>query len=251
LITAGTGFGQYRRVVDNDQTTLTLDKPWLVIPDSSSEYVVGQMQAENVFFANLNNTPCRLSLWLDCVNNIVDKHRDVFAGGVDVWGQDRSDTSKEGEDQLLHRFHPSYYNMFFDCWLDGSPVRMVSGAKPSNAYKGVPLFGTYVAKNRIRQSYIRRTGFDTVERSQGGIIVSGGSEKMGTSHTILSDNFISFNNIGINVSEWVRKTFILGNEFQKVELPILDIGSHTIIHGNKIYSIDESGNKTTSINNND
>lgn len=249
LITSGKGFGQYRRVLDNSQTTLTLDQPWRVIPDSNSEYVVGPMQTENVFFANLNNTPCRLSLWLDCINNIVDKHRDVFAGGVDVWGQDRSDTSKEVKDQLLHRFHPSYYNAFIDCWLDGSPVKLVSEAKSNRAYRGIPLFGTYIAKNKIRQPYMRRTGFNTVEHSQGGITIGGGSGKVGTSHTILSGNSISFNNVGINVSEWVRKTFILGNEFQEVDLPILDFGSHTIINGNKVYSIDESGAKITSLDN--
>jgi hypothetical protein len=141
--------------------------------------------------------------------------------------------------------------MFFDCWLDGSAVKIVSGAKPDNAYRGIPLFGNYVSRNRIRQPYMRRTGFNTVERSQGGIIVGGGSEKIGTSHTILSDNFISFNNVGINVSEWVRKTFILGNEFQQVDSPILNFGSQTVIQGNKVYFIDTSGEGTTPIINSD
>jgi hypothetical protein len=121
----------------------------------------------------------------------------------------------------------------------------------ADAYKGIPLFGNYVVKNRIRQPYMGRTGFNTVERSQGGIIVGGGSGRTGTSHTILSNNFISFSNIGVKISQWVHKTFILGNEFQNVDVPILDIGSHTVNRSNKVYSISELGERTTPITNSD
>ena len=62
LLISGHGFGQYRRVTDNTRTTLTVEKPWNVVPDATTEYVVAPQFVENAFFANLNNTPCRMSL---------------------------------------------------------------------------------------------------------------------------------------------------------------------------------------------
>lgn len=47
LIISGRGFGQYRTVADNTADTLTLESPWRVVPDQTSEYVVGAMHVEN------------------------------------------------------------------------------------------------------------------------------------------------------------------------------------------------------------
>ena len=72
LITAGRGFGQWRRVTANDAETLTLASPWRVVPDATSEYCVEKFFVENTYFANVNDTPGRLSLWLDCIGCLVD-----------------------------------------------------------------------------------------------------------------------------------------------------------------------------------
>ena len=83
LVTAAS---KYESEVYFTKDTLRVDRPWRIQPDATSEYCVGATYAENAFFANLNNTPCRMSLWLNCLANVVEKHRDVFAGGIDIWG---------------------------------------------------------------------------------------------------------------------------------------------------------------------
>ena len=84
MILSGRGFGQYRRILGNTKDTLTLQKPWNVQPDSTSEYLASPLFTENAFFANLNNSPCRFSLWLDCVANVtaVQDDRAIVAGLV-------------------------------------------------------------------------------------------------------------------------------------------------------------------------
>ena len=52
--------------------TLTLALPWRVVPDATSEYCVEKFFVENTYFANVNDTPGRLSLWLDCIGCLVD-----------------------------------------------------------------------------------------------------------------------------------------------------------------------------------
>lgn len=135
LIISGRGFGQYRVVTDSTSDTLTLESPLRVIPDTTSEYVVGGMYLENDFYANLNNTPCRLSLWLDCIANVVELHRDVFAKGSDIWGQDRTSVDEQSIAENPEHFYPSYYNIIANCWMDGSYFNIVSGVSTRNIYR--------------------------------------------------------------------------------------------------------------------
>lgn len=39
-ISRGRGEGQTRKIKENGDTTLTVDKPWIVIPDKTSQYVI-------------------------------------------------------------------------------------------------------------------------------------------------------------------------------------------------------------------
>jgi hypothetical protein len=249
LITHGRGFGQYRRVIDNTEDTMVLESPLRVVPNADSEFSVGMKYLESVFFANLNNTPSRLSLWLDCVGCVVEDHRDVFAGGLDVWGQDRSDTQAAREEQQRNRFHPSYYNLFRNCWLDGSHALLWSNLTPSRAYRGVPLFGNYICDNRLRASHVRRTGFASFRAARGAIQIGNPSDdvtqpqsrQVALSHTVVSGNYIACNDVGILVSDYARKTFLVGNEFQEVDRAILDWGSETISRRNGSRVVDERG----------
>ncbi len=58
LIASEQGFGQYRSVAGNTQNTLKADRPWRIVSDGSSEYVVAPAFVENALFASLNNAPC-------------------------------------------------------------------------------------------------------------------------------------------------------------------------------------------------
>jgi len=234
LLISGRGFGQYRRVSDNTATTLTVDPPWNVAPDATTEYVVAPQFVENAFFANLNNTPCRMSLWLDCIANQVDMHRDDHAKGIDLWGEDASAVNDQGMGSGLSKFFPAWYNTFVNCWMDGTALWLgTPGAHANNAHVGYPSFGNYVVRNRIREPHTYRTGFDVNPHSSSGITVGGGQGRAGTSHTIVADNFIASTYSGINVSGTARKTFLLRNEFDHVDESINDRGARTVLQGNQ------------------
>jgi len=257
LIVSGKGFGQYRRVVNNTAHTLQLDRAWRVVPDGTSEYVASQMYVENAFFANLNNSPLRMSLWLDCIANVVEMHRDTFAKGIDIWGQDSSRKHPEMEFQRPGSFCPAYYNVIQNCWMDGTFANLVYYyGHPSKVHVGPPLFANFVSGNRIRSPHLARTGFDLPALVRGGIVVGtplrmkkaeGQDPRVFLSHTIVADNLLGFTGIGVAVSEAARKTFLLGNAFQRVDRPILDWGARTVIRSNVIRSITESDIETIPI----
>lgn len=235
LLTSGRGLGQYRRVTDNSATSLTVDPPWNVAPDATTEYVVAPQFVENAFFANLNNTPCRMSLWLDCIANQVDMHRDDHAKGTDLWGEDASAVNEQGLGTGLSKFFPAWYNVFLNGWMDGTALWLgTPGAHPNNAHRGFPSFGNYVVGNRIRSPHQWRTGFNFVRpAAEAGITVGGGSGRAGTSHTIVADNFVASTYRGISVGGSARKTFLLRNEFDHVDEPINDRGAGSVVQGNK------------------
>jgi prepilin-type processing-associated H-X9-DG protein len=235
LIISGRGFGQYRRVAENSATTLTVDQPWNVAPDASSEYLVAPQFVENAFFANLNNTPCRMSLWLDCIANQVEMHRDDHAKGTDLWGEDASAVDEKGIGRGLSKFFPAWYNTFVNCWMDGTALWLgTPGAHANNAHVGYPNFGNYVVRNRLRSPHSYRTGFDFVRpQAEAGINVGGGRGRAGTSHTIVSENFLASTYTGIRVADTARKTFLLRNEFDHVDEPVQDRGAGTVLEGNQ------------------
>ncbi len=53
MIIGGTGRGQIHRIVDNDQTTLTIDGKWEVTPDSTSKFIV----VEDAWLTEVKSTP--------------------------------------------------------------------------------------------------------------------------------------------------------------------------------------------------
>lgn len=234
LITAGRGFGQYRMVRGNSKNSLALQKPWRVMPDKSSEYSVGFFFTENALFNNQNHSPGVLSLWLDCIGNLIEKHRDDNGRGMSIWGQDRSAVKADGTGSNLHRFSPSWYNMITDNWLDGSFIEMVPGVSASNAWRGVPLFANIITHNKIRHPHTSRspnTAHDTVV---GGLQINGGEGRIGASHNLLLGNLITNTPVGIVIQGNAFKTFVIGNVLHDVAAPLVDHGIGTIIRKNEV-----------------
>ena len=108
---------------------------------------------------NVNDTPGRLSLWLDCIGCLVDSHRDVFSGGLDVWGGENT-SPKDAEHQPGQpNYYPSFYNHFARCWLDGPPVRFYGDVRTDAAPRSPMLFGCRMTECMANQAHAARTGF--------------------------------------------------------------------------------------------
>ena len=101
-----------------------------------------------------------------------------------------------------------------------------------------------------------RTGFEVTPHIDGGIWVGNRSERdmtqprtnrVALSHTIVADNSISHTPRGLSVSDTARKTFLLRNEFEQVDMPILDWGRDTLQQGNIMRILDQDGERTTPV----
>ena len=173
LITAGRGFGQWRRITANDATTLTLAEPWRVVPDATSEYCAERFFVENTYFANVNDTPGRLSLWLDCIGCLVDSHRDVFSGGLDVWGGENTSPKDVEHQPGQPNYYPSFYNHFARCWLDGASVWFYCDVRNDAVPRGPMLFGCRMTECMANQAHAARTGFPMQRPYSGAVSVGG------------------------------------------------------------------------------
>ena len=250
LITAGRGFGQWRRITANDATTLTLAEPWRVVPDATSEYCAARFFVENTYFANVNDTPGRLSLWLDCIGCLVDSHRDVFSGGLDVWGGENTSPKDVEHQPGKPNYYPSFYNHFARCWLDGAPVWFYCDVRNDAAPRGPMLFGCRMTECMANQAHAARTGF-AMQRPYSGAVSVGGhvprelaspqSERVGLEHTIVANNSLSWTPVGVTVGQYARKTFVVGNTFEGVEQPLLDWGLRTFFLNNTRLRLDQQG----------
>jgi hypothetical protein len=241
LITAGRGFGQWRRVAGNDATTLTLVEPWRIVPDTTSEYCVEKFFVENTYFANVHDTPCRLSLWLDSIGCLVDSHRDVFSGGLDVWGGENTSPKDVEHQSGKPNYYPSFYNHFAHCWLDGAPAWFYCDVRSDATPRGPMLFGNRMTECQANRAHAARTGFGLQHAYSGAVSVGGHvprdatapqSERAGLSHTIVANNSLSWTPVGVTVGQFARKTFVVSNTFEGVEQPLLDWGLRTFFLSN-------------------
>ncbi len=228
LISAGRGFGQYRRVVDNSEDTLELAEPWRVKPDSDSEYALGRYYVENAYYANMSNSPGSLNLSHDCISMIIDRHR-TEEGIITIWGRDRARKKDDGSVKRSRQYLPSWYNMVVDSWLDGSHLHLKNQEYTSSPNRGPAMFGTYLVKNRISEPHRARRPHNIGGRSRfrAGISITGFSR-----YTVVAKNFLSYTHNGIAISGNARRTFILHNEFQQVDRPVVDRGYRTHLNGN-------------------
>ncbi len=264
LITAGRGFGQYRRVLSNTPDTLTLDRPWRVEPDGTSEYVVARMYTDNVFYANLNSTPLRMSLWLDTIGTLVEMHRDEFSKGMDIWGGDWTRPNDPDSPRGWGRgMLPAYYNLVLNGWMDGALGHLYAEARSDSPLRGVPAFANAWVHCKIRQPHMARTGFDRRVVMHGGLQVGNPlflyesprrkrqahkhsdrpapTGRTAASHTLLADNLLSFTPVGILIAENARKTFVLDTLFQEVREHVVDLGTDTIIRGSIEFGLEGRG----------
>lgn len=91
----GRGLGQYRRVTAIDNGTVTLDKPWDVVPDSGSKFLLMTMTAQSVMYKNRASN-AQKGFWLyggsqDCIiaDNVGGNVGGSFSVGFDVRGSYR------------------------------------------------------------------------------------------------------------------------------------------------------------------
>jgi len=241
MIVEGKGFGQVRHVVDNTETTLTVRDPWRVRPEKGSGYAVGPFFDESAYYANVNNTPMFLSFWFDTVEGVIARHRDNYAGGLRIFGQDRSVKEDQENDEQGGHFQPAWYNLFVNNWMDGSVATLSTGNKEGNHTDGPPVFGNVFTGNRIRQPHMARTGKDRRIWAKGGLRIEG-------ARTLVDGNQLTFSNIGVFLKDNARNTMVLRNVFQQIDRPVIDAGEDSTVQNNRTYRFGRDGEQKQELN---
>jgi len=94
LILDGRGLGQYRQVLSNTKSALLLDRPWDLIPDSSTYCMVGAFFADTLWIDNTEeHTANWTGFWGNNVGHVIDGH--VLRDGVGfyLWAWDNENLS--------------------------------------------------------------------------------------------------------------------------------------------------------------
>jgi hypothetical protein len=118
-IVAGKGMGQWRRITTNNENTVTVDRPWEVVPDHSSHYVIMRWSAED---------------WLVKDNVLEGNNRGIwfYCGNTDVAIVNNKLINSEGiylrADQRLAE---GRYNLSWNTLVRGNTVINNDGLRPA------------------------------------------------------------------------------------------------------------------------
>jgi Pectate lyase superfamily protein len=83
MIVSGKGLGQFIRIVDNTETTLTLEHPWVIQPDTTSWVVVRTIKNQVVLTGNhYENNGKAIQLYANSYGFIMDGNTAVRSGGI-------------------------------------------------------------------------------------------------------------------------------------------------------------------------
>lgn len=163
-IVDGTGAGQWRRIIKNNATTITISQPWDVIPDASSHYVITGWSAED---------------WLVKGNILEGNNRGIwfYCGNTDVSIVDNTLTNSEGiyirADQRLAQ---GRYNLSWNTYVADNIVINNNGLRPAficntlavvspDSLHGLGSIGIEIRRNYVEahqpnsKSFVRGEGY--------------------------------------------------------------------------------------------
>jgi hypothetical protein len=148
-IVSGNGAGQIRTIMQNTDSSVTVDKPWDIIPEPGSRYVITQWSAQQYLVLNNVLRDNNRGIW-------------VYSGGNDIVIAGNTLINSEGiyirSDQ---RIFNNRYNLAWNISVMDNRVQNTNGIRPAYiaAYlaqvKSDKLFGTGILGLEIRRNAIQ------------------------------------------------------------------------------------------------
>ena len=209
-IISGNGAGQWRYIAGNDGQTITIDKPWDVIPDKGSQYVVMKWSAED---------------WLVKDNILDGNNRGIwfYGGGNDVVIEGNRLTDSEGiylrSDQ---RLEAGRFNLTWNFLIENNKVSRINGKRPAficstlalqrtQSLTGTGTFGVEIRRNFVQtkkpnaSSFIPGEGYWNEVRSQTPDALD---NTVGILGTIFDQNTAINADYGYRLSKSIHQTII-------------------------------------------
>ncbi|MDD4922842.1 MAG: glycosyl hydrolase family 28-related protein, partial [Bacteroidales bacterium] len=148
-IVSGKGAGQWRYITGNTATTMQLDRPWDVIPDKGSEYVVMKWSAEDFMVKDNILEGNNRGIWF-------------YGGGNDVVIEGNQLNDSEGiylrSDQ---RLEAGRYNLIWNFLVENNRVSRFLGKRPAHicsvlaVQKTHPILGIGTLGVEIRRNLVQ------------------------------------------------------------------------------------------------
>ncbi|WP_284645746.1 S-layer homology domain-containing protein [Paenibacillus silviterrae] len=160
LVVEGKGLGQFRKITGNTSDTITVEKGWTIVPDTTSRVAISRFFYRNIVTDNTasNNKGNDMRMYGQVVGNIFDNNRSVLGNsGSPTAGN--GGTAINSFDRNLTTYHPSYYNV----------IKNSSGARANISFGGnlridsprsVSAMGNTVKNNQVGSLYVISGGYD-------------------------------------------------------------------------------------------
>ncbi|MDD4922650.1 MAG: glycosyl hydrolase family 28-related protein, partial [Bacteroidales bacterium] len=157
-IVSGKGAGQWRYIAGNTATTMQIDRPWDIVPDKGSEYVVMKWSAEDFLVKDNVLEGNNRGIWFYC-------------GGQDVVIEGNKLNDSEGiylrSDQ---RMEAGRYNLIWNFLVENNRVSRFLGKRPAyicsvmaiqktHALVGTGTLGVEIRRNLVQTKDPNATSF--------------------------------------------------------------------------------------------
>lgn len=197
-IMAGKGAGQYRFVVAHAGRDWQVDRPWAVLPDSTSLISIAPFRGQNLFIGNTFEDGGAFQLYAAAHDTIVAENKGRRMDGFLVWGLNPHGWG----------YQPSWYCQFLDNEiLEGNGYGHRSARLGTVGYDETKAYGGAL----VRGAIFRRN----VLHNNASIIINGMAEE-----TLVENNAVRNSENGIIVKASARGTLLCGNTFEGVAQPV-------------------------------
>jgi hypothetical protein len=232
LIAYGKGVGQYVQIRDNTESTITLERPWDVLPDATSNMVIRSGRSQIVITRNhFTDASAAVQLYAQSYGIILDRNQAERTGGMyglswDFWW----------EVKKMRRYSTCMFNQWLNndlgegfiyqqgAWGDG--VLGPAGDPRSGKLDppAITVLGNVVRNNRLSDHNTLGallTGKHPFSMTEFGTAGYFGRD------TIIEGNTVVNSPVGIDVYPGYRDTVVRNNKVEKCAVPFSDDGVDT------------------------
>ncbi|MBT3380009.1 MAG: hypothetical protein HN742_36070 [Lentisphaerae bacterium] len=208
FILHGKGMGQYRQIaaVADDDITVTVDRPWDVMPDGTSLITITMMQRNYLFIGNhFEDAGIALQYYGTSINHVAADNTCTRAGGFYNSGR------------WYRHYQPSWYCQFLgNQILEGNGYRFGANNATGAGDSFLGTYGLQHGDNPAPLAYCAVHRHNKLHNN--GIIRLRGinRERPGLRDAIVEHNYVANANTGIYVDDGCVGVFERGNTFENV-----------------------------------
>lgn len=220
-VVSGKGEGQWRAIAGFDGSRILVDRPWEVIPDDTSYVAVTFLLRQWLLLDNdFTDTGMAIQLYGAALEHICAGNKSTRTAGYHNFGMN------------YHGIQPSWYVQ----WLDNEILEgnIYSADHDNHRRQGDAHLGTYgligpqwklpivvgtiMRRNRLRNNASIVLGTELPN----GKVTAGTRTDPLVVDSVVENNTIENANVGVYLFQTTRDTYLQGNRFRNVVLPLWD-----------------------------